>query len=109
MAAIVERTAPNMGRRMLVIGIAGLLLGGIAGGAVGWTIQHGVRSVGIGETLPAVRGELFSPEAVRALSGYAPTATQVAFSPEAVRALSGYAPTATQVAFSPEAVRALSG
>jgi hypothetical protein len=103
---IMERTAPSKGRRMLLTGIAGLLVGGICGVLVSWTIQHRTQSVGIVAAVPAfpaVGPEVFSPEAVRALR-----AARVSFSPEAARALNGYAPTVTLEAFSPEAARALS-
>jgi hypothetical protein len=103
---IMERTAPSMGRRMLLTGIAGLLVGGICGVLVSWTIQHRTQSVGIVAAVPAfpaVGTEVFSPEAARVLG-----AAQPAFSPEAARALSGYAPRVIQDVFSPEAARALS-
>ena len=53
MATVVERTAPDTGRRMLLIGVAGLLLGGIAGGLGGLALRSDVEAPALVESAPA--------------------------------------------------------
>ena len=47
MATVVERTAPVLGKRAVLIGMAGLLLGGIAGGLLGAGLQSDEPNLGV--------------------------------------------------------------
>lgn len=62
MATIVEKTAPAIGLRMLLIGVASLLLGGVAGGLVSLAIQSGGESAAVPASAPVQRvsGSQFS-------------------------------------------------
>ena len=84
MATVIERTAPVFGKRAVLIGMAGLLLGGIAGGLVGARLQSNEPVLGLqsaetatAESAPAGTGPLTSAgpntdiEALRAQQ-YAP-------------------------------------
>jgi hypothetical protein len=114
MATVVERTGLNGGKRVLLIGLAGLLLAGIAGGLVGIGLQSDEPVLGSGESAttesaPAITGTLANAgtstdiEALRAQQ-FAPTPR---VDIEAVRA-GRYAPTAPAPArvMDIEAVRA---
>jgi hypothetical protein len=69
MATVVERTASDTGRRMLLVGVAGLLLGGIAGGLGGLALNSDVERAALVESAPAITGALVTDiEAVRAQS-----------------------------------------
>jgi hypothetical protein len=54
MATVVERRLPGYGRRMLVIGISGLLLGGLAGGLAGVTLRSDEADRASIESAPAI-------------------------------------------------------
>jgi hypothetical protein len=57
MATIAERTAPGMGKRMLLVGATSLLLGGVAGGLVDRALQPGETSPPrVESSAPAVPG-----------------------------------------------------
>jgi hypothetical protein len=43
MATVMDRTAPGVGRRMVLVGAAGVLLGGIAGGVIGGALDSSVQ------------------------------------------------------------------
>src|ERR687892_1813132 len=47
MATVVERTAPVLGKRAVLIGMAGLLLGGVAGGLLGARLQSDEPNLGV--------------------------------------------------------------
>jgi hypothetical protein len=67
MVTIAGRTAPGVGRRMLLVGAASLLLGGVAGGLVDHTLQSGdARPVLVEPSAPAVTSQATDIEAVRA-------------------------------------------
>lgn len=87
MATTVIQTVPRAGKRMVVVGLTGLLLGGLGGGIGGWLMRHGteqpVRTAG---TSASTEVFMFSPEALRQY--VAPASTEV-FSPEAIRARNG--------------------
>jgi hypothetical protein len=57
MATIAERTVPGVGKRMLLVGVAGLLLGGVAGGLVDRALQSEETSPPrVESSAPAVPG-----------------------------------------------------
>jgi hypothetical protein len=74
MTTIAERTVPGVGRRMLLIGAAGLLLGGLAGGLEDRALQPEEASPPQAEsTVRAVPGgQATDIEAVRAQNHVAP-------------------------------------
>jgi hypothetical protein len=68
MATIAQRTVPGLGKRMLLVGAAGLLLGGVAGGLVDRALQSEEASPPVVESSAPVvpGGQAVDIEAIRA-------------------------------------------
>ena len=67
MATVMERTLPGSGRQVVLIGLVGLLVGGIAGGLVGMTFHSDEKIPALAESAPAITGApVIDIEAVRA-------------------------------------------
>lgn len=106
MTTIAERTAPGVGKRMLLVGAAGLLLGGLAGGLVDRTLlTDQAIPVLVESTTPALTGaQTANVEGIRARNTAVRPATRVV-NVEAVRVQNHTTRPATPAA-SIEAVRA---
>jgi hypothetical protein len=70
MTTIAERTVPGVGKRMLLVGAAGLLLGGVAGGLVDRTLlADQAIPVLVTSAAPALTGaQAANVEAIRAVN-----------------------------------------
>jgi hypothetical protein len=98
---------PVSGRRFLVAGLAGLLIGAVTSGVVTWMVQSAQVTTEVTAQAPALtREDVLSPEAIRAKSTYVAPATGALLSPEAIRAKATYVAPTSGALFSPEAIRA---
>jgi hypothetical protein len=114
MATVVERTNLDGGRQTLLIGVVGLVLGGIAGGLVGISLQSEVPVLGSRESAPASSAPAIGPftgtgsstdiEAIRA-QRYAPANAEFV-DIEALRAQRYEAPLPVAPVTDIEAIRA---
>jgi hypothetical protein len=74
MATIAHPPVTHVRRRMLVVGVTSLLLGGVAGGLAGNALQTGSTTAASLESAPSVQsGSVHNVEAIRARN-YAPAA-----------------------------------